>query len=308
MPASSMQQQSLSTILKNIYSRSYSNEALLQTLQFVANEIHQLHRQGVSLQDLGAEHIELRFTSFKDFNALVITSKTEQMPEPISSQFCAEQIAKIDLPDDYWRIFKYMYCNDGDVPESFNTIADAARQEFRQKTPRLFPEKAIWLWDEKSAQAMVVMDRTTKKKNRSFLQTLASIYRVLTTFPNIYWRYRRLIKVAFTKKRTLNNTFGVAIHPPYWQEEKSLLTELGNIPVLIRFYCHETREEWQQAICIIDELIADDRQVSIALVQDRKAVTDSNTWREFLSYVLPRVYEKVNLIEVGHAINRVKYN
>jgi hypothetical protein len=297
----------LTDILKLVYTKTRDNADLLVLLRFLADEFKRSYQHKLSFPELACEKIQLSYLSLQQYTEMSIESNIIDVTDVLSLSEQAKQLARLDIPDDYWNIFKHMYFNDGAVPETFNTIADTARQAFRKTTPRLFPEKEIWLWDEKSAQTMVVMDSATKKKNRSLLQTLAIIYRVLTTWPSVYWRYRRLIKTAFVQTRTLKNTFGVAIHPPYWQEEKKCLAELGNIPVLIRFYCHEPREKWQQTIDIIDELMIQERQVNIALVQDREAVTNSKRWQDFLAFVLPNIYGKVNYIEVGHAINRVKW-
>jgi hypothetical protein len=87
----------------------------------------------------------------------------------------------------------------------------------------------------------------------------------------------------------------------------SLLEEIGKIPVLIRFCCHETKERRDFLARVVENLHKRGHSVSIALVQNRKAVIEPSQWDSFVSDVLDRVADHVEHVETGHAINRVKW-
>ena len=48
-------------------------------------------------------------------------------------------------------------------------------------------------------------------------------------------------------------------------------------------------------------------EVMIALLQDRKAVTHPDSWKNFLEFVMSRTADVVSLVEVCHAVNRMKW-
>src|SRR5690625_5567271 len=45
----------------------------------------------------------------------------------------------------------------------------------------------------------------------------------------------------------------------------------------------------------------------VAFVQDRQALLEPDSWRALLEKVIPQIADKVDYIEIGHAINRVKW-
>src|SRR5690625_7763216 len=45
----------------------------------------------------------------------------------------------------------------------------------------------------------------------------------------------------------------------------------------------------------------------VALVQDRQALLEHDSWRALLVRSIPQIADKVDYIEIGHAINRVKW-
>src|SRR5690606_4218509 len=81
---------------------------------------------------------------------------------------------------------------------------------------------------------------------------------------------------------------------------------LGNPPVFIRFYHHETPDDWQEAIKLVDQLHKKNITIMVAVIQDRRALLEPASWENFLNTVISAIAEKVSYIEVAHAINRVK--
>jgi len=89
--------------------------------------------------------------------------------------------------------------------------------------------------------------------------------------------------------------------------EKHYLEELGKVPVLVRFYHHEEEDRWGFTSSFITDLHSKGHAVTIALVQDREALRNLDSWEYFVRTVLSWVSEVVDYVEIGHAINRVKW-
>ena len=220
----------------------------------------------------------------------------------------AQALAAIRLPDDYWRIFKHMYWQDAEVPAEFQLVADQhrAQLEKQQGVPGM-SEQNIWLWDDKTAQPMVVLNQHSKKRYRSKWRQLEQLWRVLWALPKIGWRYRKIVRQSFKNSVLLQNRIGIALQVEHAEHELPLLAQLQNIPVLLRLACHETATQWQLTIELINKLYQQGNQVAVALLQDREAVLAPQKWRAFLQFVIPKIYDKTEWLEVGHAINRVKW-
>jgi len=89
--------------------------------------------------------------------------------------------------------------------------------------------------------------------------------------------------------------------------ELEALRNLGKMPVFVRFYHHESEDQWNAAANVLRGLHGEGYPVSLALVQNRQAVTDPKRWKSFVFTVLEQVHDIVEWVEVGHAINRVKW-
>jgi hypothetical protein len=91
------------------------------------------------------------------------------------------------------------------------------------------------------------------------------------------------------------------------EHELALLEELGNPPVLVRFCHHETPQDWEIGLSLIQTLHQKSIPVMVAFLQDRKAVLQPESWRHFLEKLMPQIADKASYIEIAHAINRVKW-
>jgi hypothetical protein len=107
----------------------------------------------------------------------------------------------------------------------------------------------------------------------------------------------------------LDGRIGVALrpHPAGVDRELGLLEELGAVPVLLHFHHHESPREWNFLAQTAQRLHARGHRVAIGLVQDRRAVQDSARWRGFVKLVLEQTHNVAEWVEVGHAVNRVKW-
>ena len=117
------------------------------------------------------------------------------------------------------------------------------------------------------------------------------------------------METVYQKPVAMKDRVGVTINPmpETLSRELDLLRNLGKPPVFMRFHCHETAEKWDFSARVVRDLHAEGYPVSIALVQNRRAVTDPEHWKSFLFTVLNHVRGAVEWVEVGHAINRVKW-
>jgi len=86
-----------------------------------------------------------------------------------------------------------------------------------------------------------------------------------------------------------------------------LLAGLGRVPALLRFYHHDAPEDVAFRADVAHRLHRAGHAVSIALVQDRRALRAPASWHAFVLGVLGRVAGVIESAEVGHAVNRVKW-
>ena len=79
------------------------------------------------------------------------------------------------------------------------------------------------------------------------------------------------------------------------------------LPVLLRFYHHDSPEQLAFVMRLARTLHDEGFPVAGAFVQSRKAVTDPASWQAFLEHVFAGVGEFLIDAELGHAINRTKW-
>lgn len=305
--SSNLTSQTLAAVLSQIY-QQYDNKKMIAVLAAVANYLAAQHNTNLSIPELNNALIIISLDEEQNIKVSIDDDKCIHCSQPLSLTQRAEQLAGLMLPDDYWRIFLHMYFANQPIPEAFEKAAAEKRKLLRQQKPDLLTaEKDIWLWDENSAQAMIVLHKDTKNKLRRKFDGLKLIINNLLMLPKVWLTYKKILKQAYQNSVSLQNKIAVAIHPAYWTNEVGLLQELGNIPVLIRFYCHETTSQWQTAIELIHQLKQQNILVVVALVQNRDVVINQAQWQAFLDYIIPAIHDCVEWLEVGHATNRVKW-
>jgi hypothetical protein len=127
--------------------------------------------------------------------------------------------------------------------------------------------------------------------------------------PAVWRRYRRLLRDSYGAPVNMAGRIGMAIEPPPGREDQELawLEKLGDVPVLLRCYHHQGESGWLRTTALAGRLAAAGRDVGLAMVQDRGAVKSPASWRAFLESVLERAQDAVTSVEIGHAVNRVKW-
>ena len=318
--------------LIQIYEQEQNNDGMMALLYEVAPALRQLHEAGFMHGDLGNQNILVPKSSSGAYLApLFIDLNRSQYPSaPLGDRERAHDLARIALPGAYLDIFKMIYNNHQNLPEPLALLEKKARKRFwghrrrsRWRHPIRFlkrlsqgqpaspypSDKDLWLWDDKTAQPVVVLDRSEKRRLRSLSDIAITLCRGVIASPSLYRQYRRLLSESYSKPVTLKNRFGVALHPraEYIEQEWALLKALGSPPVLLRFCHHETPEDWQTGIALVERLHREKIPVMVKILQDRQAVLNPVSWRDFLRTVISAVADKVSQIEVTHAKNRSKW-
>ncbi|MDQ2075504.1 lipopolysaccharide kinase InaA family protein [Marinimicrobium sp. ABcell2] len=328
-PADSFREH-LSDVLWNVR----DNDAIMPLLETLAPAVRAMHDAGFAHQDMGNQNIlmpknadgTLAQPQFIDLNR-------GRVYPSVTNRQRAFDISRLMLPGEYLKFFLFIYCHHQDVPPELARWERRYRRRFARhqrtrrwrhplrslkqwltgqvpKHQRFYPPlRDLWVWDEKSAQAMIVLSKAEKNRVRSKTHTLSMFWRTLCAAPAVYRRYTQLMRQSFSQPVELDGRIGVALHPhlDYIPAELELLDELGNPPVLLRFCHHESEQLWDGTIDLINQLHSRGVSIMVAFVQDRQALLEPDSWRALLEKVIPQIADKVDDIEIGHAINRVKW-
>lgn len=317
--------------LSDIYYNLRDNAPLMDLLHTVAPSIRAMHDAGFMHGDMGNQNILLPRNEdgiwlqpqFIDLNRARYSNK------PLTFKERAFDLARIALPGAYLKIFKTIYNNHQDFPDSFEVLEQKARKRFwghrrsskwrhpirywrnkKSSTRPIYPPVPnIWLWDEKSAQPMIVPGRQEKHTYRDWRYMLSMVFQGLCAAPGIYRRYQYLLTQSYRNIIDMKTRVGVALHPhpDYIETELALLEQLGNPPVLLRFCHHETMTEWTRTVALVKQLREKGVEVMLAILQDRQALLHPNSWNDFLTFIFEHVGDQVTHIEVTHAGNRLKW-
>lgn len=299
-------------------------------MQRVAHAVRAMHDSGFQHNDLGNQNILLRREGDDDWTDVqFVDLNRARVRDRLTLRERARDISRIYLPSDLLRVFMDMYFGDV-VPKEFHRWEERYRKAYawhdrtrRLRHPirearqrkldgerRIYPvEKDLWIWDERSAQAISTMRPRDRHRHYSPAHMLGLAGAALRAALPVRREFLRLLDACYAMPVAMRGRIGVALNPRPngWNREFGLLRRLGTIPVLVRFYHHESLAEWNFAAQRVRELHAAGHAVAIALVQDRQAVLHLDQWASFVSHVLSRTAEYVDYVEVGHAINRAKW-
>jgi len=318
--------------LDRLYREDPDCGKLMTLLDTVAKAVRAMHDCGFLHNDLGNQNILLRPLGDGTWSDVRFIDLNRGRIRPsLTERDRGRDLSRITLPSDFLRIFKEMYYG-GDVvpPEDFqrweahyrrcfawhtasrrwrHPVREARRQTAPGDPPRYPGAKDIWIWDERSGQPIVTM--TPRERARYYPRSRNARIAVssLKALPEVWCAYRDFMKGAFSERVRMNGRIGVAVEPPVDGAARKLavLQALGRIPVMVRFYHHRGMEGVSRSAALTEQLARYGHPVSIALVQDRAAVLQPESWGRFVDAVLTRVGPLVDLVEAGHAINRVKW-
>lgn len=317
--------------LVDLYGRHGPCEALMALLECVAVAVAEMHDAGFFHGDLGNQNLMLMPPSPADGRRRVLAidlNRARCHSRPLTLRERARDLSRIHLPSDFLRVFKEMYWRGAVPPVAFqrweghyrkryalHAETRRLRHPFRQRSGPSpdgdYPaDRDVWIWDERSVQAIPAFrsrDRHRLRPGGRVRLTLAAVLR--GAWP--VWRaYRTLRREAFRQPvAEVGGRVAVALtaRPETLDREVALLRELGARNVLLRLYHHEDAVRRAFTLEAVRRLHAEGFGVALALVQDRRAVLDPVAWEAFGRDALRSVGSAVRWVEVGHAVNRVKW-
>jgi hypothetical protein len=188
--------------------------------------------------------------------------------------------------------------------------ARIAREQENQPANTRYPDpRDVWVWDSKTNQAFGSMDRKQRLKNYPAARYLPMLRETLAAGADIYKEYRRLTAGIFKLPIAMSASTGLSIepNPATFPRKLELLSELGAIPILVRLHHHMPAEDLLYRKQAIIELLDRGHPVAVSLLQSRDAVLDPVSWSNFVDLAMSHIAERLDFVEVGHAINRVKW-
>jgi len=317
--------------LNRLYLEDPLCRRIMSVMETVAMAIADMHDAGVCHRDLGNQNILLRRVDDDTWSDVqFIDLNRAHIADRLTAEQKARDISRIDLPSDFLRVFKCMYFRHQHPSAEFQKWENHFRKRFalhtatrkyrhpireaRQKKKdeletRIPRGRELWVWDDRSVQAVSTMLR---KERHTYYPAINNFYVARGLFKSIapvYSRYRDLLKICFTREVDLSHRIGMAVGtvPGTIGEELPLLGRVGSLPVLMRFYRHETEVNRNRALEDAARLKQAGHPVFAALVQDRAGIREPHLWEAFVESVLPRLSGVADWLEVGHAVNRVKW-
>jgi tRNA A-37 threonylcarbamoyl transferase component Bud32 len=318
-------------LISDILWNKRNSEPLMQLIELLAPAVRRMHDVGFMHGDMGNQNILLPKDNQGNFldPQWIDLNRSRTFNRPLTAKERAFDLSRLVMPSGYFQWFKFIYSNHQTVDPELEKHEEFYRKSFtrhrrnskfrhplrylkqkRQNNKPVYPhEKNVWLWDEKSGQPMITMTKKNKNQHREWRFFLGSIWKTLTALPGIWSEYKKLQDTSFQRPIELKNRIGVALHPKtnYLHHELPLHQQLGQPPVMIRFYHHETADDWQNSIELVQQLKSQSVEIMVAMIQDRQAVTNPESWRAFLTKVIPAIADAVSHIEITHAYNRVKW-
>ncbi len=313
------------------YARGGSCAALMALLETVAEAVAAMHDAGFLHRDLGNQNLFLTPPPLDGGRRRVLVldlNRGRVLNRPPTLRERARDLSRLHLPSDFRRVFLEMYWRGAVPPAEFLRRERRFRRRYawHAQTRRLRhpfrvppepspdgeypPDRELWIWDERSAQAIPAFrsrDRHRLRERTFLVRTAAAALRCALPA----WRHhRRLRATAFGAPVVeVGERAAVALDglPETLERELAQLRELGARNVLLRLYHHEDDARRGTRLDAVERLHAEGFGVALALVQDRRAVRDPAAWDAFGRAVLRRVGARVRWVEVGHAVNRVKW-
>lgn len=300
-------------------------------LECVAEGIRRMHEAGFLHNDLGNQNILLVPESearWRDF--MVVDLNRGRMRGALSLQERARDFSRLDLPSDLRQMLVEMYWQ-GIPPRALLDWERAHRRRYglwarsrpwrhplrhwrylRSGVPpeRDYPQpRDVWIWDAATAQPISALLRRERVRLHPVSSLARNVYDAARAAPGVWRAFRALRPEAYARPVPMRGRFGMALEPTpqTLEQELALLAGLGRIPVLLRFYHHDTPEVVAFRAALAQRLHRAGHAVSIALVQDRRALRSPSSWHAFALAVLERVAGIVDCVEIGHAVNRVKW-
>ncbi len=304
----------------------------MDLLECVAAGVRSMHAAGFLHNDLGNQNVLLRPDGpgrWRDFR--VIDLNRGRIRAELGWRERARDLSRLNLPSHLLRVFVKMYCQDAPPSELLSwerfyrwlyslharsrrwrhPIREAKLRAQRSRAPRdRYPApRDLWIWDERSGQPIGAMLRKERLTHYPAARFFGAVVDTARAAPGVWRAYHPLLAGAFRQPVGLTGRIGMALQPSpeTLERQLALLGGLGRIPAFVRFYHHEPPPQRRFRADVVRALRRAGHPVSIALVQDRRAVRVPAAWSEFVGEVLDGVGAMVDEVEVGHNVNRAKW-
>lgn len=310
--------------LFHLYEEDPDLHRLVELLSGVAGFVRRMHEAGFAHRDLGNQNIFMRRTAnggWCDFQTLDLNRG--RMKETLTRDERARDFDRMILPGVPLWILLSEYGQQEPEPAFLKAVrkyrsrfqlsvrSHRWRHPFRKLRKRKsYPEmEDIWLWDERSAQAAIVLMRKERKKAYPRGRGWDVVRAGMRAGLGVRKAYKEELERAWQKPVELAGRIGMALEASGMDfgKQRDLLARLGKLPVLVRFCHHEDVAQWERTAGYVRELHAAGHEVMLAILQDRRAVKEPDAWREFLERVLRLTDGLVTTVELCHATNRMKW-
>ncbi len=307
-------------------------ETFLNLLRLIAGAIRRMHDCGFVHNDLAGQNILLRKNDLGEWGPpLFIDLNRGKILPAVSLHARARELARLELPSFFRRIFFHIYFGDAPIPRSFArwerfhrsriTFHHASRRyrhPIRQIRDRKRdvaisavrpPYENMWLWDRKSGQPAIMLEKQDRSKHYARSDLWSLLWHNLLRLPAVWRQYRLLRTHAYAKPVTMRNRIGVCADVSDGDAAANLrlLESLPGCSVFLRCYFHHG--EAGIGICrdAAHRLKAAGHEVALGLIQSRQSVLDPAAWTEFCDRAVDALHADVSYVEIGHAVNRVKW-
>lgn len=324
--------QTLREVLLDLYDEQPPRAAhFVALLESVAAGIRAMHEAGFLHNDLGAQNVLLRPQGPARWSGFMVVDLNRGRLRPsLGLRQRARDLSRLELPSDLVQTLAEMYWR-GVPPRALLAWNRRYRQLYRLQVAkrralaalrrwrgvpgdapaaRDYPApRDVWIWDEDTAQPISALLRRDRARNFPRSRYTRALVDGLRGAPRAWREYRGLLPLAYTQPVELAGRIGMALEPTprTMERELALLAGLGPLPTLVRFYHHDSADTRRWRAGLVHALHRAGHAVSIALVQDRRAVREPQSWRSFAFAALEDVAGVVEAVEVGHAVNRVKW-
>lgn len=305
----------------------------MDLLECVAAGVRDMHDAGFLHNDLGNQNVLLTRDGparWRDFR--VIDLNRGRLRSALSLRERARDLSRLHLPSHLLWWFINMYWRDVPPAALFrwerayrklyglhsrsrrwrHPIREARRRRQTGAEPaeREYPApRDAWIWDERSGQTIPALLRAERLQEYPVARLTRMAADTLRAAPGVWREYRALLGNAFRQPVNFAGRIGMALNPApdTFDRELQLLDGLGRIPAFVRFYHHEALDARRFRARSVHALHHAGHPVSIALVQDRRAVRDPAAWHDFMEDVIGALADVVEEVEVGHNVNRAKW-
>ncbi|HEY0968964.1 MAG TPA: lipopolysaccharide kinase InaA family protein [Opitutaceae bacterium] len=304
----------------------------IDLIRVVATAVRAMHDAGFIHRDLGGQNILIRRRADGGWDQATFIDLNRGSIRPrLSARDRARDLATLEIPSYFKTIFFHIYFGDTRPPREFmrwervfrtwrtwHNRSRKYRHPIRHLRDRnrviaastdLPKERDMWLWDAKSGQPAVVLERRDRMRNYARKDLIALSWHLLRDAPGIWTRYHALKAAAYSRPVAMTRRIGISVDLLSGSLEENLrpLDGLAGIPVLVRCYFHRGEEGLKVCRQLIARLAAAGHEVTLALVQSRQAVLDPAAWITFCEQAIAGGGGQVKFVEIGHALNRAKW-